>query len=686
MSTLTINWLAFIKLNYRYQALLIVIIVLSLGGITPTLADQKPTLPLLHHDLTVIPDLAQGQLVVHDSITLPSALKQPSIVFTLNRHMTVTIDQTILQPVQSNSEFSVYRLNITDYSKPLQLSYQGKLSSTPNCNWLSETCRMLNDQGLYLDPASYWYVDMEQVLHTFKLHVELPTGWLSVAQGINQKTTWQESQPQTGIYLVAAPFKAYHRTQKGIEYSVYLRHDDKELANRYLDSSAKHLQTLQTLLGTYPYTKFAVVESFWETGWSMPSFTLLGSQVMRLPFILNSSLPHEIAHNWWGNSVYINTDYGNWSEGLTAYLTDHYQSILSGDDINYRRNQLIKLSTYLTQSAPTPLSTFTSRHDQASQALGYSKSLMLFHMLYKELGEETFLKALQTFYQRYSFDYATFKQLEQVFSEISHRDLSTFFKQWRDDTTLPQLQLTEAKVLEPKRVSFTIKQTFPAFHYPLTLPILINSRSTRPEWSTVTLTAPEQTFVLSTFNTPHDLIVDPYFDVLRLPLAQETPPTLDYFFNSNTSAKTIVIAHQARPEMLTAWKNLAKEWPNWTLQLDNQPIPEGDIILLGGESDWIPKLVEQTQAFEQLNQINDMLGRENYFCGLHTLALVMRLQDRQVLSLSADHVEGLKRLVAKLPHYGSYSYALFNSTNGNNIAKGYWDVLDSPLRKDLTSN
>ena len=31
----------------------------------------------------------------------------------------------------------------------------------------------------------------------------------------------------------------------------------------------------------------------------MPSFTLLGSSIIRFPFILNSSFPHEILHNWW---------------------------------------------------------------------------------------------------------------------------------------------------------------------------------------------------------------------------------------------------------------------------------------------------------------------------------------------------------------------------------------------------
>ena len=77
------------------------------------------------------------------------------------------------------------------------------------------------------------------------------------------------------------------------------------------------------LLAPYPYKKFALVENSQQTGYGMPSFTLLGSRVIRFPFILHTSYPHEILHNWFGNGVYIDPDSGNWAEGLTTYLSDH---------------------------------------------------------------------------------------------------------------------------------------------------------------------------------------------------------------------------------------------------------------------------------------------------------------------------------------------------------------------------
>lgn len=61
---------------------------------------------------------------------------------------------------------------------------------------------------------------------------------------------------------------------------------------------------------------------------------------MRLPFIPYTSLPHEILHNWWGNRVWVDYEKGNWSEGLTAYLADHWMKERRGKGEQYRLKAL----------------------------------------------------------------------------------------------------------------------------------------------------------------------------------------------------------------------------------------------------------------------------------------------------------------------------------------------------------
>src|SRR5690625_7179718 len=97
----------------------------------------------------------------------------------------------------------------------------------------------------------------------------------------------------------------------------FLRDGDEALANRYLEATAGYMEMYRRLVGPYPYSKFALVENLWETGYGMPSFPLLGPQIIRFAFILHSSSPHALLHNWGGSGVLVVIDTGNRGEGLT---------------------------------------------------------------------------------------------------------------------------------------------------------------------------------------------------------------------------------------------------------------------------------------------------------------------------------------------------------------------------------
>jgi len=82
-------------------------------------------------------------------------------------------------------------------------------------------------------------------------------------------------------------------------------------------------EALRRFLRTLSVSQVCGRGEFFPTGFGFSSYTLLGSSVLRLPFILSTSLGHEIAHCWWGNGVYVDYESGNWSEGLTTYVSDY---------------------------------------------------------------------------------------------------------------------------------------------------------------------------------------------------------------------------------------------------------------------------------------------------------------------------------------------------------------------------
>ncbi|QTR45691.1 hypothetical protein J9253_17055 [Thiothrix litoralis] len=663
-------------------------LVVLLVWLLPALS-VADALPVLHHNLRVTPDIKTGRLQVEDTLQVPDSLRvNGAFEFTLNPAFKLTPDIPFDSAQGTGEEIHRYSIPLLPEQREITLKYSGKLASTPDCAWLTQACVLLNETGIYLDGASQWYAQSANALHTFELHTTLPEGWVSLSQGKQSGDGWAENQPQDSLYLLAGKFHVYQQPGKHATAMVYLQEADEALAQRYLQASQQYLDEYSDLLGAYPYAKFATVESFWETGWGMPSFTLLGSRVMRLPFILHSSFPHEILHNWWGNGVYVDASQGNWSEGLTAYLADQRIKQQMGEGTEYRRSTLQKYATFVGSQNDFPLTNFRSRHDETTQAIGYGKSLMLFHMLRQQVGEAAFFKGLKAFYQEYRFRPATFGNL----LDSLHAD-QAFRQVWLESTGAPRLSI-QSHTLTPQgtgyRLQLTLQQTQSGKAYPLAIPAHIRFADKHPaQVETLSMTQATQTFELSLPAAPAQLALDPDFDLFRLPDAAEMPATIGVLYGKET--KTYVLSRKTDEAMQVAWESwldaLKARDPTLRVQYDDAPLPDtGTVILLGGDNAALQGLLERAKQPFNMTDAAFTLNSVNYTCGLHTLALGLRAGQQNIVLLDASSPDGLDKMLAKLPHYGKYSYLVFNSATGENVAKGQWEVTDSPLVVDFPTH
>src|SRR5690606_18628105 len=236
---------------------------------------------------------------------------------------------------------------------------------------------------------------------------------------------------------------------------------------------------------------------------------------IRFPFILESSYPHEILPNWWGNSVYPDYDSGNWSEGLTAYLADHMFQEMNGAGAEYRKDMLGRYRSFVNDAADFPLSRFTSRNSAASQAVGYGKTLMLWHMLRLELGDTLFLQGLQTLYAQHRFTRTSFDDIAVLFSDIAGRDLQPFFDQWVERTGAPVLSV-DVSEKDNGAAGITIRQSQRGEPYRLNVPVaLYYEGETEAQIAELPLTSAEATIEIPGYDRLQAVLVDPYFDLFR---------------------------------------------------------------------------------------------------------------------------------------------------------------------------
>ena len=151
----------------------------------------------------------------------------------------------------------------------------------------SESPGIISDIGVYLAGSTYWVPYFNDDLITFNLTAKTPAGWKTVSQGTRTKDEdvngvhidrWESPEPMEEVFLIAAKFTEYDQTAGAVKAMVFLRTPDETLANEYLQLTAQYLEMYRQLIGPYPFSKFALVENFWETGYGMPRLLCLAKK------------------------------------------------------------------------------------------------------------------------------------------------------------------------------------------------------------------------------------------------------------------------------------------------------------------------------------------------------------------------------------------------------------------------
>jgi hypothetical protein len=693
----------------------------------------------VHHNLSVTLDPAQQRIDVVDTVRFSDAVVPDAgggYRFLLHGGLApeVTSPGWRLEDVDEQLTGEFLGLNATtetvgegvplqgwrlvpadEASQPVSLRYGGIIhhelatSGEEYQRSFSETAGIIDERGVFLAGTSFWVPIFGDGLITFELEVKgLVRPWDVVSQGQRYRhditadglrtVGWRLQHPTEEVYLVAGPWVEYSDRAGEVEIFAFVRDEDPALAGKYLSATKRYLKLYQGMLSAYPYASFALVENFWETGYGMPGFTLLGPRGIRFPWILTSSYPHELLHNWWGNSVYVDYDRGNWCEGLTAYMADHLFAEQRGEGAVYRRATLKKYSDFVTEGRDFPLIDFTSRRSAASEAVGYGKSLMLYHMVRRAVGDDRFLGSLARFYEDRKYSRATFANIAEAFDAETGGDWSSFFEIWTGRPGAPQIEIVDVEVTptdreeRPYSVRLRLEQVQPGESFPVTVPVAVTMEGRdEPEWFEVGTCHKQCLMEIPCPARPLRLDVDPNFDVMRRLDPLEVPPALSTLFGTDGA---IFVLPSAAPEAeQEAWRDLAAAWarpsqPRLVLDTDIESLPDGTVWVLGWDNRFASHVTGRLAAHPvKLGDREIRLGDQKVPREDHSLVLVARGLDDPTEALgwvTADPAEAIPGLARKLPHYTRYSFLAFRGSEPENVAKGMWQPVASPLVRNLS--
>lgn len=551
----------------------------------------------------------------------------------------------------------------------------------------------ISDKGCFLLAGAGWYPELLDSRPTYRISVSAPAGMIAVTAGRslghateNEKTVsdWEVNYPVQGLALSVARYVVEEKSVGKVTAATYLLPQNEHLAASYLNATAGYIALYSDLFGPYPFEKFAVVENFFPTGFGFPSYTLMGGSVLRLPFIVQTSLGHEIAHCWWGNSVYVDYAAGNWCEGLTTYVADYlYQEMKSAEAARqYRLQWLRNFSTLVTPESDFALNRFQSRTDPVTKAIGYDKAAMVFHMIRRVIGEENFWGSLRDIYRDRLFQPTSWSDLQRAFEIRGKRSLQNFFDQWVFRPGAPRFHL-EAVSAEDMgnawKVRGRINQTEPYFSFPLTLELDTDKKTVTRG---IAVSGPMTSFELTCDGSPLKLTADPADDVMRWLYPSEIPPAV----NSLKSAESVltILPRNLDPALEKAARTLVLSLGlkhNKFIaesELTRQLLAENDILLIGnsGAKDLLSRIPPRVDIRQKSFAIDGSLYDKptDAFFGVFNHPYAEKRIAALFMPLSPEYAD---IVAAKITHYGKYSYLVFQS--GKNSDKGVWPVETSPL-------
>jgi hypothetical protein len=518
----------------------------------------------------------------------------------------------------------------------------------------------IQPQGTFLSAGTAWYPQRRGSQQLLELCIAAPAGYHAVAAGRRSEfrtsgdqsySRWSLEQPVSGLALAAGPFSVHETIAGRIPVYAYFYAASAALAEEYLQAAVGYLALYEGLFGPYPFGKFAIVENFYPTGYGFPSWTLLGSSVIRLPFIVKTSLGHEIAHSWWGNGVQVDERGGNWSEGLTTYVADYlYQERTSVSAAKEYRLNLLRDFATLRNRDEFPPADFRSRYDRQSQIIGYGKVAMLLHMLRARIGEAAFWSGLRMVAEEYTGRRLGWPGLIEQFSRTSGQPVADFLGPWLKRTGAPELSLAELQVVRSDDGWVTrgvLRQHAPPF--PLEVPLVLTTE-TGVIILKLSADQAENHFALHSESRPLTLSVDPEADIFRLLDPREIPASINHL---RASERLLVVTlpgfETTRPALQRLLAGLRRtEAADLDLaSFQNDRNRDADLLILGQ-----PQLSDLPPIEDSgIEQLASQHAED-------AVITVLRRRDRP-LRVVAVYQPGDPRyavqVAGKIPHYGKYS-------------------------------
>jgi len=409
-----------------------------------------------------------------------------SVILDAGRGLTVTrvVDArgTTLKSAAHGDTLVVYPARPVAFHDTLRFSieYHARIDNGRGLTFIEPEGREHRPQQIWSQGEDennhFWFptYDFPNDKMTWELAATVPRQYTVVSNGRlvadrrnpdgTHTVTWRQD-PGSATYLVSlivAPLVRLADKWRGVPVDYYVYRADSSRARRLFGVTPDMIEVYSRLTGVrYPWAKYAqtTVADFFGGMENVSATTLVDwlpdeRAYLDRPWYQWILIPHELAHQWFGDYVTLENWANMWlNEGFAEFLPGQYWRVKLGphaEDDYY----LDEYHQYLQ---------IDRRKSMPLAALGsnnvYPKGALVLRMLERYLGPDRFWASLQAYLTQHALGNATSDDLRQSVLDATGENLDWFWSQWVYDAGHPRFVVTAAYDTAARKLTLTVKQT-----------------------------------------------------------------------------------------------------------------------------------------------------------------------------------------------------------------------------------
>ncbi len=644
---------------------------------------------------------AENRIVINDTLKIRTTDKiGDEVLLTLNPGMIVSdvsVQNKTLKFEQKREFLKIYFSEKEEFE--LIINYSGNISNKSEYSKFTESYAVLYESEILpLGTKSYEYT---------RFSVQAPSTWQVIAVGelVNHSggndsaiTIYENREKvQTLGWICAGEYSTKTRVADGITLFTNLFREDSSYSQEILYRLQQTLKIYSEKFSKYRFKKLSIVEvDDWVAGKTVlavayPSVILIKKRAFQRDDIVNNVitiLPHEVAHQWWPLTVFIeDEDAALLSEGLCEYssvLFSEWTGLAQARDSLKSHPLLRSLIMRASNKTDFPLK---QKADLRSLPTHYLKGAYVHNMLRFIVGDTVYKNLLTEFAKEYALKVTNSVEFQQLAEKMSHKKLDCFFKQWTEETGIPVLKMYGVKSVvvgdgwvtrgKVRLVGYGKKFTTPVEVGVETEMGLVNQML----WlgfDTNNVYRNEASFKITTATKPYRARIDPQGQILKF---QKMPPKLSDLREPSDGVMIVGTLRNSKELFNLARRDSVEmDKAGWWIRIIADTTAtlgdlQNDRVFLYGKADENRIVGDVSQKFPFKVVVDSVIINKATYSDNLTLVQIIDNPYRN---------QGLMCWVAPLneqadPHLMPYDASYVVIDGKEIIEKGTWDVKDGDL-------